>query len=65
MGKGDPLTTLLAGLITGWFGIGLALYFLFFMFIPVMIFSIMRSMKGIRRELSTLNETLQNKLIIR
>jgi hypothetical protein len=34
-------------------------------FFPLMLFSIMRSMKGIRRELETLNETLQNKLVIR
>lgn len=34
-------------------------------FFPLMLFSIMRSMKGIRRELETLNETLQNKLTMR
>lgn len=34
-------------------------------FFPLMLFSIMRSMKGIRRELSTLNETLQDRLTIR
>lgn len=34
-------------------------------FLPLMVFFIMRHLKGIRHELSTLNETLQNKLVIR
>lgn len=56
---------LIASLVVGWLGVGWVLFVLLYMFMPLMLFFVMRHLKGIRRELSTLNETLQNKLIIR
>jgi len=55
---------ILGGLIGSWLVIGWIFFILLYAFMPLMLFSIMRSMKGIRRELSTLNETLQQRLTL-
>jgi hypothetical protein len=61
----DPLTAVFGSVLAlGWV-IGLIVMIGFGGFLPLMVFSIMRSMKAIRRELETLNETLQQRLSIR
>jgi uncharacterized membrane protein len=65
MHNADNIATLLGGFIGSWLVIGVVVFVALSFFTPLMLWSIMRSAKGIRRELSTLNETLQNKLTIR
>lgn len=61
----SPITDLVGSIVAfGWI-FGLLATIALGGFLPLMVFFIMRHLKGIRRELSTLNETLQNKLIIR
>lgn len=61
----DPVTDLIGSVLAFSGIISIIVLFAIGGLVPLMVFSIMRSMKAIRRELSTLNETLQNKLIIR
>jgi ABC-type spermidine/putrescine transport system permease subunit I len=54
----------LAGEIIGsWLIVGFVLFGLFSLLLPLMVLSIASSLRGIRRELSTLNETVQQRLI--
>lgn len=59
-----PVTDLVAGIIAFGWVFGLLVTIGLGGLLPLMVFFIMRHLKGIRHELSTLNETLQNKLTI-
>jgi hypothetical protein len=60
----DPISTLVGQLAGFGFLFMMLVAFTLGVMWPLMALSVVRNIKGIRRELSTLNETLENKLTI-